>query len=113
MSCILCDRFDMTDKNTTDWQIENMTVGVEVSGANGSFSGNATMNTKKMNVWAPKDFSYHCSRLGPIVNVTGDNTTTINVTLTFDGLQVCVSPDGGFLCVSCSPIAVADPVAAF
>ncbi|XP_069142633.1 V-type proton ATPase subunit S1-like [Argopecten irradians] len=79
--------FEISDQNTTDWQVDSLQVVVEGSASGTDFSGEANMNTKKMNVWAPKDYSYHCSRL-PVVNATADNTTTVNVSLVLDGFQL-------------------------
>ncbi|XP_060080951.1 V-type proton ATPase subunit S1-like [Ylistrum balloti] len=78
---------DISDKNSSDWQVETFSVEVVGSVKNIDFTGDANMNTKKMNVGAPKDFSYHCSRLS-VVNATADNTTTVNVSLVLDGFQL-------------------------
>ncbi|OWF40426.1 V-type proton ATPase subunit S1 [Mizuhopecten yessoensis] len=79
--------FDISDKNTSEWKVESLKVKVDGTVNNVDYSGEANMNTNKMNVWAPKDFSYHCSHL-PVINATADNTTTVNISLIFDGLQL-------------------------
>ncbi|XP_033745738.1 V-type proton ATPase subunit S1-like [Pecten maximus] len=45
---------DISDKNTSDWQVESFQVGVQGQVSGVDFTGDANMNTEKMKVWAPK-----------------------------------------------------------
>jgi len=78
-------RLVISDHNTTQWTITEAVVAIDGQVNSTDFSGVAYMDTSM--IWAPKDYSYHCSKLGPVINFS-KNESTVNVSIVFYKFQV-------------------------